>query len=289
MVMIMKNTFKYIAAAAAALLALSCQKEAMDKMEVEAGFAPKGPVPTVSIDAANYKIVEEEGYAEVRVTYAGITESMDSLELGVLVSLQDNFLSATPVVVEETADGTYTVKVPVRPAQVNYVKATVATISGSAYSETLALDVPTVPWNKMIAATYSGDAYSYWDEGTCSYPGHTIGVKAEETAEGNIITFTNFSPLAVANKFPSVVTAVFDTETRVATIQLDEYSTFDTGLSPAGIYAVPMEPVEDDYEPADYMTIVFSEDYSQMGVQCFGEQGAEGWYEITLPTVYKAN
>ena len=200
MVMIMKNTFKYIAAAAAALLALSCQKEAMDKPEVEAGFAPKGPVPTVTIHTTGYKIVEEEGYAEVKVTYTGITEAMDSLELGVLVSLQENFLSSTSVVVEETADGTYTVKVPVRPAQVNYVKATVATISGSAYSETLPLDVPSVPWYKMIASSYSGDAYSYWDEGSCSYPGHTIGVKAEETAEGNIITFTAFCPFKSLDK-----------------------------------------------------------------------------------------
>jgi hypothetical protein len=286
MVMIMKNTFKYIAAAAAALLALSCQKEAMDKPEVEAGFAPKGPVPTVSIDATSYKIVEEEGYAEVKVTYTGITEAMDSLELGVLVSLQENFLSSTPIVVEETADGTYTVKVPVRPAQVNYVKATVATISGSAYSETLILDVPSVPWYKMIASSYSGDAYSYWDEGSCSYPGHTVGVKAEETAEGNIITFTDFCPFATSKGFPSVVTAVFDVETRVASIPLDEYGMFDAGLSPAGIFAVPMNT---DFDAVDYMTVTFSEDYSQMGVQCFGEYSDAGWYEITLPTVYAAN
>ena len=286
MVMIMKNTFKYIAAAAAALLALSCQKEAMDKPEVEAGFAPKGPVPTVTIHTTGYKIVEEEGYAEVKVTYTGITEAMDSLELGVLVSLQENFLSSTPVVVNETADGTYTVKVPVRPAQVNYVKATVATISGSAYSETLTLDVPSVPWYKMIASSYSGDAYSYWDEGSCSYPGHTIGVKAEETAEGNIITFTDFCPFATSKGFPSVVTAVFDVETRVASIPLDEYATFDAGLSSAGIYAVPMNT---DFDAVDYMTVTFSEDYSQMGVQCFGEQSEAGWYEITLPTVYAAN
>lgn len=280
----MKNTFKYVAAAAAMLLAVSCQ-EALDKPEVEASFAPKGAVPTVSIDATSYKIVEEEGYAEVKVTYTGITEGMDSLELGILVAQREDFLSATPVVVDKTADGTYTVQVPVRPAQVNYVKATVANLSGSAYSETLVLDVPAVPWFKMIAETYSGDAYSYWDSGSCSYPGHTIAVKGEETAEGNIVTFTDFCPFVVANGMPSEVVAAFDVETRVATITVDEYGSFDAGLAGLGISSLPFNT---DFDNVDYMYVVFSEDYSKMQVQAFGHY-AGGWYEIVLPTVYAAN
>lgn len=280
----MKNTFKYVAAAAAMLLAVSCQ-EALDKPEVEASFAPKGAVPTVSIDATSYKIVEEEGYAEVKITYTGITEGMDSLELGVLVAQREDFLSATPVVVDQTADGTYTVQVPVRPAQVNYVKATVANLSGSAYSETLVLDVPAVPWFKMMAKSYSGDAYSYWDSGACSYPGHTIGVKGEETADGNVVTFTDFCPFAVTNGFPSEITAAFDVETRVATIAVDEYGMFDAGLAGLSIFAVPFDL---EMNTVDYMTVSFSEDYSKMNVQCFGQYKG-GWYEIVLPTTYMAN
>ena len=283
---IMKNTFKYLAAAVAILLAASCQKT-LDKTEVEAGFEAKGPVPTVSIDLSNYTIVEEEGYAEVKVTYNGVSADMDSLELGVLVSLKDNFLSSTAVAVEADADGTYSVKVPVRPAQTNYVKATVANISGSAYSETLVLDVPAVPWYKMMAKTYSGDAYSYWDEGSCSYPGHTIGVAAVENADGTgTITFTDFDPFAVSNKIPSVVTASYNIETRTASITVDEYGTFDAGLSIAGPFVCV--PFDNDLEEVNYMQVVFSEDYSKMSVQPYGTYN-EGWSEIVLPTTYSAN
>lgn len=284
---IMKNTFRYFAAAVAILLAASCQK-ALDKTEVEADFEAKGPVPTVSIDLNNYTIVEEDGYAEVKVTYNGVSADMDSLELGVLVSLKDNFLSSTAVAVDADADGTYSVKVPVRPAQTNYVKATVANISGSAYSETLVLDVPAVPWYKMMAKTYSGDAYSYWDEGTCSYPGHTIGVEGVENADGTAtVTFTDFDPFAVSNSFPSVITATYDIETRVANIPVDEYGMFDAGLGGIGYYCIPFDNYTDQ-NTVNYMTVKFSEDFSKMDVQMFGTYNS-GWYEIVIPTTYSAN
>ena len=287
MVKIMKHTFIFLATALAVLFTASCQK-ALDKADVEAGFAAKGPVPTVSIDLNNYKIVEDEGYAEVNVTYSGVVAEMDSLELVVLVSLDTNFLSSTTVVLDENADGTYKVQVPVRPAKVNYVKAAVANISGTAYSETLELDVPEVPWYKMMAKTYSGDAYSYWDEGTCSYAGHTIGVDGAENEDGTAtVTFTDFCPFAVGNGFPSVIVTSFDVETRVATVPVDEYGMFDAGLAAAGIYYIPFDNATDQ-NTVDYMTVTFSADYSKMDVQMFGAY-ADGWYEIVLPTTYSAN
>lgn len=282
----MRNIFKYLALAAAVVLAASCQ-DALDKPEVEAGFEPKGAVPAVSLDLSNYLIVEEEGYAEVKVTYTGVSADLDSLELGLLVSLSDNFLESSFIPISETSDGTYAVQVPVRAAQKNYVKATAATISGSAYSETLELDVPDVVWYKKVAKTYSGDAYSYWDEGSCSYPGHKIAVVAVENEDGSAtVTFTDFDPLAVAYSFPSVIVADFDVETRVASIPLDESFTFDAGLSVAG----PFVCIPFDYElnAVDYMQVVFSEDYSEMTVQPYGTYNEE-WYEIILPTKYSAN
>ena len=282
----MKNIFRYLAVSAAVVLAASCQ-EALDKPEVEAGFNAKVAVPAVTLDLSNYLIVEEEGYAEVKVTYTGISADLDSLELGVLVSLSENFLTSSFIPVLETSDGTYAVKVPVRAAQKNYVKAAAATISGSAYSETLELDVPDVVWYKKVAKTYSGDAYSYWDEGSCSYAGHTIGVVAVENEDGTAtVTFTDFDPLAVANGIPSVVVADFNAETRVANIPLDENFTFDAGLSIAG----PFVCVPFDYElnEVGYMQVVFSEDYSEMSVQPYGTYN-EQWYEIVLPTKYLAN
>lgn len=277
----MKNTFRYIAAAAALLLAASCQK-ALDKAEVEAGFAPKGPVPTASIDLSSYTIVEDEGYAEVKVTYAGLAADTDSLELGVLVSLTDNFLSSTFVPVDQTADGTYSVKIPVRPAQLNYVKAAAANINGSAYSQTLVLDVPAVPWYKTITTDFVGDAYSYWDEGSCSYPAHTISVSAD--GETNTVTFTNFDPFAVANGFPSVVTGTFDEETRVVDIPVDEYGMFDAGLGAIGYFCIPFDNPSDE-NIVSYMTVTFAEGFGSMTVQMYGTYN-EGWYEIVLPTTY---
>lgn len=281
----MKHIFIYLTAAVACLCAASCQKT-LDKHEVENGFAAKDPVPTVTLDMNTYKVVEEEGYAEVNVTYSGVKADMDSLELVILVSLSEDFLSATPVPVDAEADGTYTVQIPVRPAKVNYVKATAATISGSAYSDVLVLDVPEVAWYKMIADSYTADAYSYWDEGSCKYPGYTIGVEAVENEDGTgTVTFTNFDPFAVSNKFESVVVASFDIESRIASIALDEYGMFDAGLGSIGYFCVPLN---EEMNPDNHMYVVFSEDYSKMNVQLYGTYN-EGWYEVILPTIYSAN
>lgn len=289
MVNIMKNIFKYFATAVAVVLAASCQG-ALDKPEVEAGFAAKGSVPSVSLDLENYKIFEADGYAEVTVTYTGVSTELDSLELGVLVSLTDNFLTSSFVPVEQTEDGTYVVQVPVRVAKKNYIKATAATISGSAYSQILELDVPDVVWYKKMSKTYTGDAYSYWDEGSCSYPGHTISVAAVENADGTAtVTFTDFDPFAVANGFASVVTADFDVNTRVANITLDENGTFDAGLSVLGPFACVPFDNPSDLNSVDYMTVAFSEDYSQMTVQTFGTVSGEDWYEVVVATTYLVN
>lgn len=285
----MKNIFKYLTAAVFVTLTASCQK-ALDKPEVEAGFATKEAVPTVSLDLKSYKIVEEEGYAEVNVTYSGVSTELDSLELGLLVSLTDNFLDASFVPVSVTADGTYTVQVPVRPAQKIYVKAAAATISGSAYSETLMLDVPDVVWYKKMAKTYSGDAYSYWDDGSCSYEGHTIGVTGVENEDGTAtVTFTDFDPFAVLYVgLPSVITADFDLKTRVASIALGEDLTFDAGVSVVGPFVCI--PLDEELNEVDYMQVTFSEDFSEMTVQAYGTYNLdEGWYEIVLPTTYSAN
>ena len=289
MVNIMKNIFKYFAAAVVVVLAASCQGT-LDKPEVEASFAAKGSVPAVALNMENYKINQDEGYAEVTVTYTGVSAELDSLELGILVSLTDNFLTSTFVPVEKTEDGTYTVQVPVRVANKNYVKATAATISGSAYSEVLELDVPDVVWYKKMSKTYTGDAYSYWDEGSCSYEGHSISVVAVENPDGTAtVTFTNFDPFAVANGFESVVTADFDINTRVANIALDENGAFDAGLSVLGPFVCVPFDNPSDMNTVDYMTVTFSEDYSEMTVQTFGTLSGEDWYEIVVTTTYLVN
>ena len=143
--------------------------------------------------------------------------------------------------------------------------------------------MPSIPWHQAMASSYTGDAYSYWDETECSWPNHTIGVETD--AENSTITFTNFDALAASKNFPSQVTGVYDDETRTVTFELAEDSTFDVGLGAAGIVAVPMTP---DFDYAESYSVVFSADYTKMTVQPYGLY-AGGWYEIYYQTTYVAD
>lgn len=280
----MKNTLKYIFAFAMGLAALSCNKT-LEKAEVEAGFAAKTPVPTVS-EITVGEIVPVEKSATVTVTFGGFTAETPGLELGFLVSLDPTFKSSKAVLVtpeEVGADGTVTVTLPVTIASKNYVMATASSVSGSNFSPVAELDVPSIPWYQAMASSYTGDAYSYWDDTECSWPSHTIKVAAD--GENNTVTFSDFDALAVSNKFPSQVTGVYDDETRTVTFELAEDSTFDVGLGVAGIVAVPMTP---DFDDAESYSVVFSADYTKMTVQPYGLNGGGSWYEIYYQTTYVA-
>ena len=281
---VMKNTLKYIFAFAMGLAALSCTK-ALDKADVEAGFADKTPVPTVS-EITVGEIVPVEKSATVTVTFSGFTAETPGLELGFLVSLDPTFKSSKAILVtpeELDANGTVTMKLPVTIASKNYVKATASSVSGTNFSALTEIDVPSIPWYQAMATSYTGDAWSYWDETECSWAGHTIDVAAD--GENNTITLTNFDALATSKGFPSVITGAYDDATRTVTFTLAEDFTFDVGLAAAGISAVPMTP---DFDYAASYSVVFSADYTQMTVQPYGLY-AGGWYEIYFQTTYVAN
>ena len=266
------------------LAVVSCNK-ALEKAEVEKGFAPKGEIPTVTTPVVE-EIVPVDKKVVVSVTFSGYSETTDSLELGFLVSTDPTFATSKAVIVDPAtipADGKVTAELPVTIATKNYVRATASSISGSNFSETVEVDVPSIPWHQAMAASYTGDAYSYWDETDCSWPSHTIEVAAD--AEANTVTFTNFDAFAVSKKFPSQVTGVYDDETRTVTFELAEDSTFDVGLGAAGVVAVPMTP---DFENAESYSVVSSADYTQMTVQPYGLNGGGSWYEIYYQTTYVA-
>lgn len=280
----MKNTFKYIIAFAMGLAAVSCNK-ALEKDEVEAGFAPKSEIPTVTTPVVE-DVVAVEKKVVVSVTFAGFSEETDSLELGFLVTTDPTFSKTKAVLVDPAtvgADGKVTVDLPVTIATKNYIRATASSVSGTNFSETVEVDVPDIPWYQAMAASYSGDAYSYWDETSCSYPGHTISVAADGDAK--TVTFTNFDALAVGNGIPSVITGAYDEATRTVSIEVTD-GMFDVGLSVAGIIAIPMNT---DFDAIDTFSIVFSADYTKMVVQPYGCNSAQGWYEIYYQTEYTAN
>ena len=281
----MKNTFKYIIAFALGLAAVSCSKT-LEKAEVEAGFAPKSDIPTVTTPVVE-DIVPVDKKVVVSVTFSGYSEATDSLELGFLVSTDPTFASSKAVILDPAtipADGKVTVDLPVTISTKNYIKATASSVSGSNFSETVEVDVPSVPWYQAMAASYTGNAYSYWDETSCSWPSHTISVEAD--AENSTVTFSNFDALAIANGLPSVVTGSYDDATRTVSFALAEDFTFDVGLAAAGIMAVPMTA---EFDNAASYSIVFSEDYTKMTVQPYGLYAAAGWYEIYYQTIYVAN
>lgn len=281
----MKNTFKYIIAFALGLAAVSCSKT-LEKAEVEAGFAPKSDIPTVTTPVVE-DVVPVDKKVVVSVTFSGYSEATDSLELGFLVSTDPTFASSKAVILDPAtipADGKVTVDLPVTISTKNYIKATASSVSGSNFSETVEVDVPSVPWYQAMAASYTGNAYSYWDETSCSWPSHTISVEAD--AENSTVTFSNFDALAIANGFPSVVTGSYDDATRTVSFALAEDFTFDIGLAAAGIIAVPMTA---EFDTAPSYSIVFSEDYTKMTVQPYGLYAAGSWYEIYYQTIYVAN
>lgn len=281
----MKNTFKYILAFTMGLAALSCNKT-LEKADVEAGFADKTPVPTVS-EVTVDEIVPVDKSATVTVTFSGFTAETPGLELGFLVSLDPTFKSSKAVLLtleDLDENGKATVALPVTIASKNYVKATASSVSGSNFSPVVELDVPSIPWYQAIASSYTGDAYSYWDETDCSYPGHTINVTAD--GENNTITFSHFDPAGTGLGLPCVLTGAYDEATRTVTIALAEDYTFDSGLAVAGYLAVPMTP---DFDYADTYSVVFSPDYTKMTVQPYGLYTGSGWAEIYYQTTYVAN
>lgn len=281
----MKNTFKYIIAFAMGLAAVSCNK-ALEKDEVEAGFAPKVTVPTVT-DPVLEELIEMEKCAVVTVTFAEYTANTDSLELGFLVSLDPTFATSKAFILEELPeDGTVTTKVPVTPGKVNYIKATASSVSGSNFSKTLEVEVPALPWYYMLASSYTADITTYFGYG---YEGHTVGVQLSE--DTNSITFTNLDvSLAMYYEVGHQLTGTVDKDNRTVTFEIVD-GFVDIGLSADGVFIYPMvwSDADEDLVPTDSFKIAFSEDASVMTVQSYGLLIEGSFDDLYFNQKYTAN
>lgn len=281
----MKNTFKYICALAIGLVAVSCNK-ALDKAEVEAGFAPKVTIPTVTNPVLEELILLEK-CAVVSVTYSDYTADTDSLELGFLVSTDPTFATSKAVILETVPeDGTVTTKVPVTPGKVNYIMATASSVSGSNFSTALEVDVPTVPWYYMLAETYTADISTYFGY---DYKGHTVGVELSE--DTNSVTFKNLDvSLAMYYGVHHQLTGTVNKENRTVSFELVD-GFVDIGLSAAGCFIHPMKwsDADEDLTPADSFVISFAEDGSTMTVQSYGLVLGESYDDLYFDQIYTAN
>ena len=225
-----------------ALLFVSCNK-VLELDEVEAGFAAKGALPEVSIDASTIEVDEYAQTVTLDVTFSGVTADMDSLELGLLSGQDAGFTESSVTLLETPADGTYRMSVHVAAGITNYVKAMAATTDGAVYSERITVDVPDIPWYYKIAAQYVGtyepDSNTA-SQGATAYENHVV--KVELSDDLSTITFDDIDPYvqeAAGTSYVSgrmnYITGELDLDARTVS-PISDYSSDGYGLAQSLVF-----------------------------------------------------
>ena len=163
----MKRYFNILSViATASLLFASCSQLAPSKAEVEAGFSPLTPLPTLTIagapvcDALN-------GTVTVPVTVDGLSANAGVLEVGILSSTDPSFKSSKFKAVENPTSGTVNMVGAVTANTTYYIKAVASSpTGGTAYSDVITVDVPDIPLYAKAPGTYSGTVVSDDEEPT---------------------------------------------------------------------------------------------------------------------------
>ncbi len=254
----MKKIFKYLPLVAAIALA-SCAKEAPSKSSVESGFTKfTGTLPTVSI-ASNAECHPLDGYATVKVTYTGITTSLDSLSVGVLSDTDPTFRTANYTKIENPADGVVSVNAKVTPNKTFYIRGVVACTAGTSYSDVIEVKVPDVPFYAKIAGIYATKVTSaaYGDEYT-----NTITVVLDESDPQNKCRIFGLEPYWEKQGYGTDVTkplnycnATIDNDAKTLTIQVGTNLHLTTASEARYLYGF------DDPDPKkasdEYIDVVF--------------------------------
>mgnify|MGYP003316971257 CR=1 FL=1 len=190
----MKNIFKFAAIALLASAAISCQG-ALEKDEVEAGFAPKQELPVVAI-SPEVECDAILGIAKVTFSITRVAGA-EGLEAGVISDTDPSFYNSTFTAVESPAEGTFTVTAKVIPNTTAYIKAVASNNSGSAYSETITVQVPDVPFFYKVPGNYrSGSFMSYFDDEVAM--NFNIVADDEDPLK---VTVENFEPYFASNGY----------------------------------------------------------------------------------------
>lgn len=174
----MKRYFNILSViATASLLFASCSQLAPSKADVEAGFSPLTPLPTLTIagapvcDALN-------GTVTVPVTVDGLSANAGVLEVGILSSTDPSFKSSKFKAVENPTSGTVNMVGAVTANTTYYLKAVAASpTGGTAYSDVITVDVPDIPLYAKAPGTYTA---SFASEAYGDPYNNTIYIVADE-------------------------------------------------------------------------------------------------------------
>lgn len=254
----MKKIFKYLPLLAVITLA-SCAKEAPSKDSVESGFTKfTGTLPTVSI-ASNAECHPLDGYATVKVTYTGITTSLDSLSVGVLSDTDPTFRTANYTKIESPADGTVSVNAKVTPNKTFYIRGVVACTGGTSYSDVIEVKVPDVPFYAKIAGTYAAKVTSA-DDGS-EYT-NTLTVVLDESDPQSKCRIFGLEPYYVKNGYGTDVTrplnycdATIDNDAKTLTIE--NGTNLHLTTSDASRYLYGFDNPDPEKASDDFVDVVF--------------------------------
>lgn len=260
-----------ILALSAAVFA-SCNK-ALEKDEVEAGFAPAQPVPTVS----NLTVTDVDEFSKKAVltaTVEGVTEGMDSLEVGFLSTTDQSFQNATAVMVDPQ-NGTVTAEVSVVPGTKNYFIAMAATIGGASYTEAVEYDVPDIPMYAKLAGAYAGTYYSW-------YGGSAANIVYLELSEDKTqITLYNWDPFLAQYQDPvstaNKLTGILDQENYTITFTADNPPFFMLSMQDAAVVVFD----EAGENPVTEFVVTVSPDCQSISLPEYGcySTGQGGFYD----------
>lgn len=257
-----------------AVVLASCSK-ALEKDEVEAGFAPAQPVPTVS-NLTVTSVNEIEKIAVLTATFDGITDNMDSLEIGFMSSTDKTFQSANAVLVDP-ANGTFSATVSVIPGAKNYFVAMAATLGGAAYSEVAEYDVPDIPMYAKLAKSYAGTFYSYYEKGVPV--AHAVYLEVSE--DHSEVTIYNWDPFLANYQAPNPsansLTGKLDQENYTITFTADNAPFFMFGFQDAALITFD----EAGENPLTEMKVHISSDCTKITIPEYGcySTGQGGYYD----------
>lgn len=246
---------------------------ALEKDEVEAGFAPAGAVPTVT-DLQVTEVDEFAKTAVVTATFDGITDDMAAVEIGFLTSTSESFLNSTATMVE-AENGTFSATVAVVPGITNYFVAMAATTGGACYTETVAYDVPDIPVYAKLAPSYSGTYYSW-------YGGSAANVVYVDVADDHkTITLYNWDPMVAGIAEPSLtvnsLVGTLDEEKLTITFTSATPPFFMLNFSDAGVVVFD----EAGENPVSEFVVTLSPDCLKMVIPEYGlySTSQNGFYD----------
>ncbi len=274
----MKKILKYLPLVAALAL-VSCVKDAPSKSEVEAGFDKfAGTMPTVTIASSASEIDAAAGTATVNVTFAGLSDQLDSLSVGILSDTDPTFANASFVKYDNPTNGTVSLKAKVSANSHYYVRGVVAFNKGTSFSDVIEIEVPDIPFRDKAAGTYSGAAPGYWGDKYTA----TIQIVADPEDNSKVKVYNLDSYLVskgyTAEKGYNIYSGTIDEEN----LQIIVENGSSPGLNGFTLYGFS-GPDPDSAEGYADIVLKFNSKFSSVTVpNAWGLSTAAGWYEIYL-------